>query len=58
MKFSVTLPAASRAVLPESLHVKRFQHHDTFAAYLQVWADAGYSVSWTSSHDSHIGGVA
>jgi hypothetical protein len=56
--FTVTLPAASRAMLPESLHVKRFQHHDTFAAYLQVWADAGYSVSWTSSHDSHIGGVA
>lgn len=58
MKYSATLPPASRAALPPALHVKRFDVHDTFAAYLAVWADAGYPIVWTTGTDAHIGGAA
>ena len=58
MIYTATLPPASRAMLPPALHVKRFTDHDTFAAYLNVWADARYPISCSTGTDALIGGAA
>jgi len=46
--FAVHLPSPND--LPESLRVKFFRHHDTFAAYLRVWGDLGYNVEFPEAH--------
>jgi len=46
--YAVHLPSPND--LPESLRVKFFRHHDTFAAYLRVWGDLGYNVDWPEAH--------
>lgn len=35
---------------------REFAHYDTFAAYLQVWADKGYAITWPFSNVAYIGG--
>lgn len=51
--FTVVLPLRERPFINP---VKKFIDHDTFAAYLQIWFDAGYTVAWTTSHDAVITG--
>jgi len=46
--YAVHLPSPND--LPDSLRVKFFRHHDTFAAYLRVWGDLGYNVDWPEAH--------
>ena len=51
--FVVHLPNPEE--LPLSLRIKFFRDHDTFAAYLRVWVDLGYSLTWPGSHTVVIG---
>lgn len=44
--------------LPASLRVKFYRDHDTFAAYLQVWVDLGYRISWLDGRVAVIGALA
>lgn len=55
--YRVALPSRGPRgeTLPEV--VKRFVSHDTFAAYLQVWQEAGHSVAWRSGTFAYISPV-
>lgn len=44
--------------LRPELRVKFFRAHETFAAYLQVWADMGFSITWPDAHIASIGAQA
>lgn len=54
-RYTVTLPSAGLVGRRTIKPILQFQHHDTFAAYLQAWADAGFSISWPSGLDAVIG---
>lgn len=53
--FMATLPPAGLVGRPSVPPVRAFKHHDTFAAYLAVWALLGYSVTWPTAMDAVIG---
>jgi hypothetical protein len=54
MIFTALLPIRMRAGYPAMNHVRRFDDHDTFAAYLAVWSAAGYQCRWSTGVDCSI----
>lgn len=55
--YTVMLPPGGLVGRPLVAPIKTFKHHDTFAAYLAVWAALGYSVTWPATGlDAVIGG--
>lgn len=42
--YAVHLPNPEQ--LPPNLRVKFFRAHETYEAYLRVWFDLGYAVTW------------
>ena len=56
-RFSVTLPARSRAKLPPVQHVKRFADANTYQAYIRTWSEAGYVIQFDGPHSARVVGA-
>ncbi len=54
MTFTALLPIRTRAAYLYINHVRRFNDHDIFAAYLAVWSAAGYQCRWSTGVDCSI----
>lgn len=50
--YAVHLPHADE--LPERLRVKFFRDHVTFAAYLAIWDELNFVITWDDSHVARI----